>query len=326
MLRLMLALLIASFAAQAQSPPRPPRKSVAILIFDGVQIIDYTGPYEVFGQAGYKVFTVGERTNVLTTSMDMKVTPSYDFQSAPEADVVVVPGGAVPHDIPAGHPMVKWITEREGRAKYVLSVCNGAFALGATGLLDNREATTTAGMISHLQMFIPKVKPVYDKRFVHDGKFVTAGGLSAGIDASLYIVSLLETEGRAREVANKMEYNWDSKGTYVRTRLVDFELSRLLDFNPPLRGKTLIYEGDEQRWTAKYEVTRKQTLPEFAGQFIELSESLGWKSVSEKKSIDSIELVKQLTDHSKRTWKIVANFNKLPEEGKFTVLFRLELM
>ena len=321
----MAVMVMATVLTEAQSPPRAPRKSVAIIIFEGVQIIDYTGPYETFGQAGYNVFTVAESTNPMITSMNMKVTPSYDFKSAPEADILVVPGGAVPHDISANHPMVTWIKEREGRAKYVLSVCNGAFALGATGLLDNREATTTAGMIGHLQMYIPKVKPVYDKRFVHDGKFVSAGGLSAGIDAALYIISLLETDGRAREVANKMEYNWDSKGSYVRTKLVDFELSRLLDFSPPLRGKTLIYEGDQRSWTARYEVTRKQTLSEFAGQFIELAESLGWKPVGERKTDQTIELTKKLTDHKSRNWTIVATFIKLQEEGKFTAQFRLEL-
>ena len=281
---LIILLLSLTLDSLAQTPPRRPRKSVAILIFEGVQIIDYTGPYEVFGQAGYNVFTVGEKTSTLTTSMNMLVTPSFDLTTAPEADIIVLPGGNVAHDIAESHPMVQWIKAREGRASYILSVCNGAFMLGATGFLDNRKATTTAGMINHLQMYVPKVKPVYDQRFVQDGKFISAGGLSAGIDASIHIVSLLETKGRAQEVANKMEYNYDPAGTYVRTKLVDYQLARLLDFNPPLRGKTLLYEGDEKNWTASYQLTRNQTLAEFNGQLYEMAKSLGWKVISENKN------------------------------------------
>ncbi|HKY04165.1 MAG TPA: heavy metal-binding domain-containing protein, partial [Blastocatellia bacterium] len=61
----------------APQRPQPPRRNVAILIFDGVQIIDYTGPYEVFGQAGFNVYTVSERTDAITTAMGMRVTPSF---------------------------------------------------------------------------------------------------------------------------------------------------------------------------------------------------------------------------------------------------------
>lgn len=321
---LTILLLSLAFDSLAQTPPRRPRKSVAILIFEGVQIIDYTGPYEVFGQAGYNVFTVGESPSMINTSMNMKVTPSFDLTTAPEADIIVLPGGNVPHDMPATHPMVQWIKAREGRASYILSVCNGAFMLGATGFLDNRNATTTAGMINHLQMYIPKVKPVYDQRFVQDGKFISAGGLSAGIDASIYIVSLLDTKGRAQEVANQMEYNYDPNGTYVRTKLVDYQLARLLDFNPPLRGKTLLYEGDQKSWTASYQLTRNQTLAEFNGQLYEMARSTGWNMLSENKVADKMRSEWGMTDHNNLQWKLTSEFTKLEGDGQFTAYFRLE--
>ena len=71
------------------------RKTAAILIFDGVDIIDYTGPYEVFGQGGFEVFTVAETKGTVTTSMGMKVIPQHTFADAPPPDVLVVPGGNV---------------------------------------------------------------------------------------------------------------------------------------------------------------------------------------------------------------------------------------
>ncbi len=322
-LRYALALILLAVHLSLMGQVRPPRKTVAILIFGGVQIIDYTGPFEVFGQAGYNVFTVGESTMMLETSMKMKVTPSYDFMSAPPADIVVIPGGAVPHDLPADNPMVVWIKQREPAAKYILSVCNGAFALGATGLLSGRQATTTAGMISHMEMYIPGVKPVYDKRFVQDGKFISAGGLTAGMDAAIHIISLMDTPGRAQEVANQMEYNWDPNGKYARTKLVDFQLATLLDFNPPLRGKTLKYEGDERTWTAMYEIFRPQTLDEFAGQLKEMAMVRGWKNELTEGSGEVRKQVWSFKDHNKVIWKLTAEFKKLSEDKMFSAYFNL---
>src|ERR1044072_9533063 len=84
--------------AQAQSdgqksPPRAGRQNVAILIFDGVQIIDYTGPFEVFRQAGFNVYTVAEKAGPVTTSMGMIVTPHYTLADSPRPDIIVVPAG-----------------------------------------------------------------------------------------------------------------------------------------------------------------------------------------------------------------------------------------
>ena len=88
--------LVLKGSAAAQAPPTGPppnRKKAAILIFDGVQIIDYTGPYEVFGQAGMEVFTVAAKPETITTAMNMKVTPHYTLENAPAADVLLIPGG-----------------------------------------------------------------------------------------------------------------------------------------------------------------------------------------------------------------------------------------
>src|SRR5262249_44642252 len=88
-------LALATGSAEAgETREEPAPRNVAILIFDGVQIIDYTGPYEVFGQARFKVFTVSEKGKTITTSMGMSVNPAYSFATSPEPDILVIPGGS----------------------------------------------------------------------------------------------------------------------------------------------------------------------------------------------------------------------------------------
>src|SRR5258707_11319700 len=130
-----MALIIKGGVAATPATPSEAAKKVAILIFDGVQIIDYTGPYEVFGAAGLEVFTVATSAATITTNMGMKVTPHYTLDDAPAADVLLIPGGGV---IPTQQDprVLKWIQEKSKQAEYVMSVCNGAYILSKTGLLD----------------------------------------------------------------------------------------------------------------------------------------------------------------------------------------------
>ena len=111
------------------------RLKAAILIFDGVQIIDYTGPYEVFGQARFDVFTVSESGEAITTSMGMSVNPTHSFESSPTPDLLLVPGGDV-HAQLEDPEVLKWVQLMAAEADHVLSVCNGAFILAEAGLLE----------------------------------------------------------------------------------------------------------------------------------------------------------------------------------------------
>lgn len=144
-------------AVQSKQPERKAsQRNLAILIFDGVQIIDYTGPYETFGhvynndEAAFNIYTVSEKTNAITTSMGMSVNPKYSFENAPKPDVLLIPGGDVRGQLDNPN-VIKWVKEKAEGAEVVLSVCNGAFILAKTGLLDGMEATTTAGLIPLLR-------------------------------------------------------------------------------------------------------------------------------------------------------------------------------
>jgi copper(I)-binding protein/putative intracellular protease/amidase len=253
--------LVLKGSAAAQPPPSEPppnRKKAAILIFDGVQIIDYTGPYEVFGQAGMEVFTVAVKPDVITTAMNMRVTPHYTLENAPAADVLLIPGGGVTRTQEDPN-VIKWIQERSKQTEYVVSVCNGAYIRAKTGLLDGLTATTYYGLLDGLSAVAPKVKVVRDQRYVDNGKFITTAGLSSGIDGSLYVVSKLFGKARAQMAALNMEYDWKLDSTYARANFADRHIRRVFGANLRLnvptgaRSRVLSTEGAARNWEVKWQ-------------------------------------------------------------------------
>jgi copper(I)-binding protein/putative intracellular protease/amidase len=247
----------ASAQAPSQGPPQN-RKKAAILIFDGVQIIDYTGPYEVFGQSGMDVFTVAAKPEMITTAMNMKVTPHYTLENAPAADILLIPGGGVTRTQEDPN-VIKWIQERAKKAEYVVSVCNGAYILAKTGLLDGLTATTFYDLLDGLPAVAPKVKIVRDRRYVDNGKFITTAGISSGIDGSLYVVSKLFGKARAQMVALNMEYDWKADSTYARANFADRHIRKVfgrnLRLNVPTgaQARVLSTEGTTRNWEVKWE-------------------------------------------------------------------------
>jgi putative intracellular protease/amidase len=223
-----------------------PRLKVAILLFNAVEIIDYTGPYEMFGDAGYDVYTVGQTTQPITTAMGMTVVPKYSFADAPEPDVLVVPGGGV-KGARDSEPTLQWIRDRSAHARYTMSVCNGAFILGSAGLLDGLKATTTSGNIDRMRVAFPKTRVLEDQRVVDNGKIITAAGLSAGIDGALHVISKLEGMGKAQQVALDQEYNWHPASGYARAALADRQIPdvNLKDFGT---WDLVSTEGSTDRW------------------------------------------------------------------------------
>jgi putative intracellular protease/amidase len=249
-----------------QSAPPPPKqkaaqRNLAILIFDGVQIIDYTGPYETFGHVysndapAFNIYTVSEKTAPITTAMGMSVIPKYSFENAPEPDVLLIPGGDVRGQVDNA-AVLKWVQNKTKDAEIVLSVCNGAFILAKAGLLDGLEATTTAGLIPRLREIAPKTRVVDDRRFVDNGKIVTAAGLSSGIDGALHVIERLHGKGTAQMAALGMEYNWDPESKYVRAALAD----KYMRFNYDVKvvdggWKSLSRAGSLDQWENRWEVS-----------------------------------------------------------------------
>ncbi len=286
--------------AQTQSP----RLRVGILLFDGVQIIDFTGPFEVFGQAGMEVWTASVEGKPITTHMGLKVAPTYQLTKAPGADILVIPGGNVPHRVPETDPRLSWIKERFAAGATVLTVCNGVFYLTSAGLLDGQRATTYALMLDHLRMVAPKVNVVADERVVDNGKLVTAGGLSAGIDGALHLVARYQGEARARFVANNMEYDWRPDRDYNRAKLADVHIQKVIDFFPPaVRRVDEIYEGDENQWALRWRITWPKPAKEMRDQFHEMARGAGWQPVDGPEGIDWNGSSWTFKDETRRPWQ-----------------------
>jgi transcriptional regulator GlxA family with amidase domain len=196
-------------AKKEQEKTEKARRNVAVFIHDGVELLDFAGPGEVFAAAGshraFNVFTVAADAAPITSQGFLKVTPNYTFENCPKPDIVVLPGGATGNALKDPR-VVEWVKKVSADAEVTLSVCTGAFILAKAGLLDGKEATTHWGSIESLKKQYPKVTVHADRRFVDNGKVVTAAGVSAGIDASLHVVEKLLGKEAAEKTARYMEY------------------------------------------------------------------------------------------------------------------------
>jgi putative intracellular protease/amidase len=252
--------LVDAATAAAAATAVDHRTKVAILLFDGVEIIDSMGPYEVFGAAGYNVYTVGASKEAVRSAMGQTMVPAYTFADAPGPDVLVVPGGGVygaSHD----DKTLEFVRSTTAKTKVTMSVCNGAFILAQAGLLDGLHATTTAGNLTRLRDQYPKITVVDDQRYVDNGHIVTTGGLSAGIDGALHLVERLDGLGTAQEVALGEEYDWKSHPTWAPGALAhslipNVQLDSLGTWN------VVRTEGDANHWNLEIHGTSSHSRDE----------------------------------------------------------------
>jgi putative intracellular protease/amidase len=251
-------LVLASFALLALSASAQDGKpiTVNIVLFDGVQIIDYSGPWEVFGQAGFTVHTVSEKAEPVTTVFGQKVIADYTFDNAPKADILLVPGGRGTRKVVDDARFVKWIQDAAKDSNQVMSVCTGALVLAKAGLLDGQTATTFHGVIDYLAEAAPKAKVVYDQRFVDNGKIITTAGLSSGVDGALHLVAKYSGQGEAESLALVLEYTWETDSKNARAAYAD----RYLPNFQGIDGKMINVEGDLNHWLMRVLVSKPATV------------------------------------------------------------------
>jgi transcriptional regulator GlxA family with amidase domain len=200
--------------------------AVGILIFDGVEVLDFAGPFEVFSRtrlkpgaesrrsdedAPFEVFTVGPTRDVVLATGGLKVVPAYALANTPPIDLLLIPGGFGTRPLLDNAPMIEWIRATAGRARHVTSVCTGALLLAKAGLLANRRATTHWGALDLLATIDPTIRVQRGVRAVHDG-VVTSAGVSAGIDMALEVVERLFGADVANDTAHYMEYEGRGRG------------------------------------------------------------------------------------------------------------------
>ena len=167
---------------------------VQVVLFDGVQSLDVTGPLEVFTYAGgYRVTTASVGGVEVRTSSGLHLRP--DSYLSDKSDTLIIPGGEGTREPPAD--VVAWLRAHGGKAGRIMSVCTGAFLLAEAGLLDGRKATTHWLYCDTLRSRHPKVDVDPEPIFVRDGRIATSAGVTTGIDLALALVE----EDRGRDVA-----------------------------------------------------------------------------------------------------------------------------
>src|SRR5881296_490522 len=201
-------------AAVKINPLKPPAQGsipVAFVISNGAQVIDFTGPWEVFQDVmvpgrtdhPFRLYTLSESTSPIHTSGGMKIVPEYTFENAPAPKVIVIPAQSQPSEA-----TLEWIRKSTKSTDVTMSVCTGAFVLAKTGLLSGKAATTYHGAFVRFATQFPDIHLKRGARFVEDGNLATAGGLSSGIDLALRVVERYY----GREVAQKTAYNLEYQG------------------------------------------------------------------------------------------------------------------
>ncbi|WP_418130982.1 DJ-1/PfpI family protein [Variovorax sp. 375MFSha3.1] len=196
---------------------------VLILAFDGVEALDFAGPFEVFTTASrvsqrmrpgsaapFEVASVALAAagQPVRARAGLQLLANHALASSPPADVLIVPGGVV--DAPMASPeTLRWIARTAAEAKIVASVCTGAFLLAASGVVTNDAVTTHWEDIADLRERFPSLDVREGVRWVDNGRIVSSAGISAGIDMSLHLVERLAGLELAERTARQMDYEWN---------------------------------------------------------------------------------------------------------------------
>jgi transcriptional regulator GlxA family with amidase domain len=184
--------------------------AIGILIFEGVEELDFVGPWEVLAPRPYlaernRLVTIAEREGPVQCAKGLRVMPSCSFANAPKLDVLLVPGGEGTRR-EGRNGLVEWIRKVGPQVSWLTSVCTGAFLLQEAGLLEGKRVTTHWAFIETLREQ-GNVTVLENSRFVRDGQLVTAAGVSAGIDMSLWLMGQLHGVETARKVQRFMQYD-----------------------------------------------------------------------------------------------------------------------
>ena len=187
---------------------------IGIVLFDGAEELDWAGPWEVLSYWSKKhpeddveVFTVARDTSrPIECAKGLKVLADHSWESVPEIDVLVYPGGRGTRAQLGDAEVRDWVRSVHERARLTTSVCTGARILADAGLLKGRAATTHWSNFEELLRIDDSIEARPQDRFVDEGDVITAAGISAGIDMALYLIVRLHSKDRAREVKRSIQY------------------------------------------------------------------------------------------------------------------------
>ncbi len=187
--------------------PKHEIKTIGILVYDGVNDLDMMGPRYIFGQAmGVKTKLIALKPGNIKTVMGIEIVPTTIIDSISALDVLVIPGGFTGTvEAVYNKNLHEWIKKIDKTTKYTSAVCSGVWILGATGLLENKNASTNW---YREEEFLKKykAKPA-NQRYSNDGKYWTSAGVTAGMDMSLAIMMDIYGDKYAQAIMLDMEYD-----------------------------------------------------------------------------------------------------------------------
>jgi transcriptional regulator GlxA family with amidase domain len=182
-------------------------KTIGILVYDGVNDLDVMGPRYVLGQAmGVKTQLISIKKGNIKTVMGVEIVPNTTIDAINQLDILIIPGG-FKGTIEAAYDeeLHKWIRKIDKTTKYTGAVCTGVWVLGATGLLENKKASTNW---YKEEEFLKKYKAIpANQRYTKDGKYWTSAGVTAGMDMSLAIMKDIYGDKYAQAIMLDMEYD-----------------------------------------------------------------------------------------------------------------------
>ena len=189
--------------------------NIGIYIYDNAEVLDFSGPFEVFSTASrladsneaFEVFFIAEQKAPVIARGGFSVNPHYDLSNHPDIDLLIVVGGLHSQELNKSN-VIHWVARTAEKAKVVASVCTGAFILAEAGLLAGCKVTTHWEDIDALRKTYPDLTVIEAQRWVDEGKLITSGGISAGIDMSLHLVSRFLGPELAERTARQMAYEW----------------------------------------------------------------------------------------------------------------------
>jgi len=197
--------------------PRDRRLKAGFLVLDGVYNTELAAPFDVLHHTafhtaplpGIEVFTVSPDGQPVTTFEGLRLQPDYGFANAPPIDILVVPSaeGNMDRDL-QDEALLAWVGEAGRRARYVVSLCDGAFVLAAAGLLDGHACTTFPGDQDFFAGRFPGLDLRREASFVHDGRLLTSQGGVKSYEVAMYLVDHLYGEDVARRVGGGLIIDW----------------------------------------------------------------------------------------------------------------------
>lgn len=179
--------------------------TIVFLLFPGITQLDFTAPAQALARLpGAALASAARHVEPIPTDAGFAILPTHSFADAPAADILCVPGGHGVAEAIRDEATRAFVARQARRARLVTSVCTGAFVLGSAGLLEGRRATTHWAYTHLLERVGATHAP---GRVVEDGRLVTCGGVTAGLDFALTLIAREAGEGAARAIQLALEYD-----------------------------------------------------------------------------------------------------------------------